>query len=454
LNLQKDKIRANWLKMPLWIRVIVVIAALVIIAWIIIPGSLPDLPTARVATGTFIIDLNETGRLRAENSVTVSSPTIRTSLQIIEIIPEGTVVKNGDIIIRFDQTELQSIIDDHSAELDIARSNLTRSLASMESQMSSMESSVENSRASYRLSELSLDQMKFEADARIEQGKLQLKQAEISLKQSEQQLEAQKKINLEDVRSLELKIKQAEIELEKSYIDLEKLTVKAPSSGLVVYKEIWKGGSMDKIKVGDTPWRGQALIDLPDLSVMLVETSVGEINISKVKTGQKVEIKLDAYPDPVFHGEIIDVAVLASTNEGVSEARVFDLEIRIKESDELLRPGMSATARIIVNEIPEKMWVPIEAIFDKEGNKIVWAASGGGFKQQEVKLGERNDNFVIIDSGIESDDVVALVDPNVAENEKSSLKQSDDKSSKSDTDAANGDAKPKRSNRSGGRNRH
>ncbi|MCF7811061.1 efflux RND transporter periplasmic adaptor subunit [bacterium] len=453
MKLQKDKIRANWLKMPLWIRVVVVIAALAIIAWIVIPGSLPDLPTARVASGTFIIDLNETGRLRAENSVTVSAPTIRTSLQIVELIPEGTVVKNGDIIIRFDQTELQSIIDDRAAELAIARSNLTRSQASMESQMASMESSVESSRASYRLSELSLDQMKFEADARIEQGKLQLKQAEISLKQAEQQLEAQKKINLEDIRSLELKIKQAEIELEKSYIDLEKLTVKAPSPGLVVYKEIWKGGTMDKIKVGDTPWRGQALIELPDLSVMLVETSVSEINISKVKVGQDAEIKLDAYPDPIFHGKIIDVAVLASTNEGVSDARVFDVEIRIKESDELLRPGMSASARIIVDEIPDKIWIPIEAIFDRDGNKIVWAASGGGFKQQEVKLGERNDNFVVIESGLKSDDLVALIDPNVAENEGSSLKKTDDKSSEGDTEAVMGDKPQKRSNKSSGRKR-
>lgn len=447
MNKLLEKVRADWHKLPLWQRSLVVIAALILIAWIVIPGSAPDLPTAKVQTGTFIIDLNETGKLKAENSVTASAPPVRTSLQIVELVEEGSIVKEGDILVQFDPTELQQVIDDRTAELDIARSNLTRTLASNESHMASLASSVENARASYRLGQLSLEQMKFEADARIEQGKLQLKQAEISLHQAEQQVEAQKLIDSADVRSLNLKIRQAEIELDKSYRDLSKLTVSAPSPGLVVYNEIWKGGQMGKIKVGDTPWRGQALIELPDLSVMMVETSVGEVNISKVKVGQAVEVKLDAYPDPTFHGEVVDVALLASTKEGVSEAKIFEILIRIKESDELLRPGMSATARIIVDQISDKMWIPIEAIFNQNGKKIVWEASGSGFKEREVILGDRNDNFVIIESDIDENAVVALIDPTAAETEGSSYGETGASESENMNQSADGVNNQKPSNR-------
>ncbi len=411
MNLRFNPVSDRWRRLPRWLRIVLLTGVILLIAWIVIPGGGPDLPTAPVQSGEFVIDLKETGRLRAENSVTVSSPPVRTNLQIIDLVPEGVQVKEGDFLIQFDTTELKRVIDDRQADLDIARSNLTRSLASIRSQMASLESSVKNAEASYRLAELRLEQMKFEADKRIEEGRLSLRQAEISLEQARQQVVAQRQIDSADVRSLELKIRQAENDLAKSKRDLNRLRINAPAPGLVIYKEFWKGGEMSKLKVGDTPWRGMALIELPDLSVMLVETSVSEVDISKVKVGQEVEVKLDAYPEPTFHGEVVEVAVLANVEEGVSEARVFDVNVRIRESDPLLRPGMSATARIIVDRIPDKMWLPIEAVFVKDGGKIVWEKAGSGFREREVTLGRRNDNFVIIEDGLDKDATVALVDP-------------------------------------------
>jgi len=426
LKVSGKKAVSYWRKFPSWVRIAIPVIVIALIAWIVIPGGAPSLPTARVKSGEFVIDLKETGRLRAENSVTVTSPPVRTNLQIIDLIPEGTIVKEGDFLVQFDTTELRQVIDDRLAELDIARLNLQRSMASIESHMASLLSSVENSEASYRLAELRLDQMKFEADKRIEEGRLSLKQAEISLEQSRQQVVAQRMIDSAEVSSLKLKIRQAEIDVEKSYNDLAKLCLYAPAPGLIIYKEIWKGGEMGKIKIGDTPWRGQAMIELPDLSVMLVETSVSEVDIAKVEVGQEVEVKLDAYPDPTFHGKVIDVAALASTEEGASDAKVFEINIRIDESDPLLKPGMTSSARIIVDRIADKSWIPIEAVFEKDGGKIVYEKSGGGFKARPVMIGERNDNFVIIEEGIEPDAEVALVDPTLRDEERSAVTEKPD----------------------------
>ncbi|MDP8240396.1 MAG: efflux RND transporter periplasmic adaptor subunit [Candidatus Hatepunaea meridiana] len=404
----------------------IAITVIIIIIWIAIPDGSSDLPTFKVKTGEFVIDLKETGRLKAENSVTVTAPPVRTSLQIIDLVDEGTRVSEGDFVIQFDSTDLKRIIDDRLAELDIARANLARSEASMRSRMASLISAVENSRASHRLSQLRLEQMQFEADKRIEEGKLNLRQAEISLEQAEQQIDAQRQIDSADLISLELKIKQAEIEVSKAHRDMGKMRILAPAPGLVIYKEFWKGGEMAKLKLGDTPWRGQGLIELPDLSVMMVATSVSEVDLSKVKKGQEVEIKLDAYPDPVFNGEVVDVAIIASAAEGVSDARVFDVLIRISESDPLLRPGMSATARIIIDRILDKIWIPIEAVFNSDGKKVVWKKAGGSFKKQDVTIGQRNDNFVVIESGLEENDVVGLIDPTVSKEDRSTVDSNSD----------------------------
>ncbi|NQT35735.1 efflux RND transporter periplasmic adaptor subunit [bacterium] len=438
----------RWRKLSKFLKIGILAVVVILIIWALIPGGKSDLPTAKVGFGEFIIDLRETGKLRAENSVTVTSPAVRISLQVIDLIPEGTVVKEGDFLMQFDSTELKASIDDRLAEFDIARSNLVRSLASMDSRMASLESAVENSHASHRLAELSLEQMQFEADKRIEQGKLSLRQAEIALKQAEQQVKAQRVIDSADIRSLELKIKQAKIELQRGYRDLSQLRINAPSPGLVIYKEFWKGGEMAKLALGDRPWRGQGMIELPDLSIMMVETSVSEVDFSKVKEGQEVEIKLDAYPEPTFYGKVANVAVLASEEEGISEAKIFEILIRIDGEDPLLRPGMSAAARIIVDRIPDQLWVPIEAVFERNGEKIVWEAAGSGFKVRPVELGERNDNFVVIKSGIDRNDMVALVDPTLSEDERLVIEKSMSEAVQNGANDQKNTKPPRRSRRS------
>lgn len=397
-----------------WKYLLAIVGACLIvlfIVWRFFSGGVGDLPSAVVQKGEFIIDLRETGRLRAENSETVSAPPVRITLQIITLVEEGTVVQKGDVLVVFDSTEIQQRIDDLEAELSITRANQKRDLASMESQMAGLRSSVKNSEASYRLSELRLEQMEFEADVRIEEGKLNLLQAKLSLDQSRDQVKAQEQINAADLESLEMRIHQAELDLEKAYHEMRKLAVIAPAPGLVVYKEMWRGGEMAKVKIGDTPWRGMALIELPDLSVMMIETSVSEVDVAKIKLDLPVIVKLDAYPEPEFHGKIVEIANMASTDPGQNDAKVFDILIRLEESGPLLKPGMSSTARIIIDRIPDTKWVPIESIFTNDGNTVVYVKSGRSWKERLVDLGPRNDNFVVVEAGIDAGERVALVDP-------------------------------------------
>ncbi|MFN3821090.1 MAG: efflux RND transporter periplasmic adaptor subunit [bacterium] len=388
-----------------------------LVLWMFLPSKSAPLPTALVESGEFLVDLHVTGRLRAENSVFITAPPARSNLQIIDMVPEGTIVKEGDFLIQFDTTDLRQQIDEALSNLEIARANFERSLASMASRIANLEASLENARASYRLAQLRMEQLKFEAEVRQEEGKLQLQQAFNALQQAEKELQAQKQIDSADIKNLEIKVKQAEADLEKLRSDLNKLTIRAPRPGLVVYKEVWRGGEMTKIKVGDTPWRGQTLIELPDLSVMLVETSVSELDISRIKVGLPAEITLEAYADRTFEGEVSEVAVLARTEGSINDPKMFDVKVRIKGYDPVLRPGMSARVRIIIDRLPNQVWVPIEAIFEKEGKRVVYVAQGKKFQKREVETGIRNDNFVVVSGALSPGERVALVDPTVAPSE-------------------------------------
>lgn len=369
-----------------------------------------NLPSTRVQFSDFRIELTATGEVQASRSINVSAPRVRTNLQIINLVSEGTVVDSGDFLLQFDTNELQKIIEDRQSELEIAEANLEKNKASMEANMAQLKSSLENSRASYELAELRLSQMAFEADVKVQEEKLRLRQSEISLEQARTKIESQKKMDAAELTTLELKIHQAKADLNKAEEQLKQMTLTAPAPGLVVYQKIWKGSGMEKIKVGDTPWRGQSLIQLPDLSKMQVETEISEADISKLAVDQAVTIKLDAFPDPTFTGAVGDIASLAHEKEGENDIKVFDVVIEIKEVAEILKPGMTAKTKILIEQIPQQYFLPIEAVFEKDGKQVVFPLED--IRSPIVVIpGKRNENFVIVQGELEEGQLISLVNP-------------------------------------------
>jgi len=375
-------------------------------------GGSSDLPTYEVQRDQFVVSLTETGELRAINSVVITSPPVRGSLQIIYLAPKGEEVEEGDSLIVFDGTEWQKSIDEAQSKLEITMASFEKSKASMASTMAQLEASLKSSKASYEIAELRLEQMKFEAEVKRQEQELSLLQSKINLEQATAKIKQQNTMDNADLRTLNLQIKQAESNLEKARRDFNRLTIFAPQPGLVVYKKIWKGGDFAEIKIGDTPWRGQALIELPDLSLMEVETSVNEVDVASVKADQNAIIILDAFPDREFAGTVVEVSNLARIeDESIGEVKVFDVVIHINENDPILKPGMTVSSEIIIESVPDVLSVPIDAVFSDGDKKIVYREAMAGYKPWVVKLGIRNNNFVVVEEGLEEGQIVCLIDP-------------------------------------------
>ncbi|MFQ6092960.1 MAG: efflux RND transporter periplasmic adaptor subunit [bacterium] len=399
-------------KVGVAVAVLIIIAILLLVRGKFRPNY-SGIASFEAKRGEFVISITESGELEAKKSVSVSTPTVRGvwRLQIVDLVPEGSEVEKGDFLIQFDASEIEKQIVQKDAEMNIARANLEKGKASQASQMAQLVSSLEDARASYKLAELRLEQMKYEADVEVEKGKLELKKADIALRNAESKIEAQKRVDKAEIRTLELKIKQASEDLKKAQEALGKLTVTASKAGLVVYGKIWKGGGKyEKIKVGDQVWPGMKLIEIPDLAVMQVKTQVNEVDISKIEKGLEVNVKLDAFEEPTFHGKVTEVASLARKKEEESEVKVFDVTVEIQESDPILKPGMTASAEIVVEKIPDVVYVPIEAVFEKEDTTVVYTI-GSLPRPTKVKVGKRNDNYVIIEEGLAEGERVALRDP-------------------------------------------
>ncbi|MCC8174415.1 MAG: HlyD family efflux transporter periplasmic adaptor subunit [Odoribacter sp.] len=203
--------------------------------------------------------------------------------------------------------------------------------------------------------------------------------------------------------------------LDEANETLKRLSVISPSPGIAILTRNWSTGN--KYQIGDQCWSGSYLIKLPDLSSLKATVRINEVDISKIEKGLKVEIKPDAFSDSTFTGSVYSVANLAVNKEGSKKIKVFPVEILINETNENLLPGMTVSCRIIMDEIPDVTYIPLEALH-KEGDKnYVYKKTMGGFDKVEVETGISNSDYIIITKGLSEKDNVALINPFATEKE-------------------------------------
>ncbi len=210
-----------------------------------------------------------------------------------------------------------------------------------------------------------------------------------------------------------LRIHQIESDIKRANEEKILYSMKAPIPGLVVYEINWNTGR--KISVGNTPWPGMSLVSLPDLSQMQVVTNINEVDISKVKKGQHVKITLDAFPDKQFSGTVAEVGTIGQQKNQGSNLKTFEVILTINGTDPILKPGMTTGNEIVIETVPAAVFIPIESVFEKDGKTIVYLMNGRKPRGQEVTLGVKNSNYIIVRSGVAEGDMIALRDPTVKE---------------------------------------
>ena len=386
---------------------------LIVLLVIFLPKSV-RIATAEAKKGEFIIDMGMRGEIDALNSTSVSVPRLRRrmSLQIVDMVAEGTIVKKGDFLLQLDTSDAQQKVDDAKNKLDNAKAQMESEKATIASNLAQLESQLESQKYSYEQAQLSLKMMQFEAEAKKQEYQLNMKKAEVALAQAKEKITSQKIIDRATIMRAELNVRQAEVELKEARQALQDLTLTAPIDGLVVYQEIWSGSNMKKVQIGDTPWPGMPIIGIPDLSVMQAKTTVNEVDISKIEKGQNAIVTVDALEGKAHYGKITRVASLARREEATN-AKVFDVQVLLDSTDGELRPGMTCECRIITGRIQNALFVPLQAVFQKEGKTVVYVLGSRSPRMKEVKVGAKSSNYIVIEEGLKEGDRVCLRDPTI-----------------------------------------
>ncbi len=370
--------------------------------------------------GQFDILVTTTGELQAENSTDIRGPEFSQlrnirgmDIKIQDLVPEGTEVKSGDFIATLDKTAFDNTLKDELDKLATFEINLEMKTLDTAVTLSSLRDNIKNLTFTVEETKITLQQSKYEPPTTIRQAEIALDKANRALDQS--------------IKGYSLRVEQAKSDMrtnQKNFYDqqkrvsdlrelLSKFDIKAPSPGMVIYKRDRMG---NKRKIGSTinPW-DNVVATLPDMSSMISKTYVNEIDVSKVKSGQKVEILVDAFPEKSYTGVVTSVANIGEQLPN-ADAKVFEVLIKVDGSDPILRPSMTTGNKIITKTIPDVTFIPLESV--QAGNDSIPFVYLKNGNRQVVIIGESNENHVIVEKGLESGTSLYLSTPEKAENFK------------------------------------
>ncbi len=370
--------------------------------------------TCVVKKGSIEIKVHTSGQLESENSENIVLPSVLSTqnvrvyeIKITDLVEEGTVVDSGQYIATLDHKVIEEVLTTARLELEAAMVIIEDAKLDSNLSLSNYRDLITNSRADVEERKIVLAESVYESPSVI-------KRAEMDVSKSERKLE-------QDIKGLGMRQRQLGSQMERRNIDLrlkqkrvddllalyDALKIKAPKPGMVIYARDRFG---IKIQIGSvlTPW-SPVIATLPDMTRMISETFINEIDIAKIKVGQKVTLSIDAFPDKELKGEVISVANIGQPMPK-SDSKVFLVNIRVFGSDPDLKPAMTTGNLIQTGVYKDKLYVPSEAVFETDSTKFVYLKKKT-IVRQLVDVGEENEDFIVLNKGVAEGDVLLLNEP-------------------------------------------
>jgi len=310
--------------------------------------------TAKVDAPPPVRTIRATGTIQAQRAYNIQVPQIsgqNTRISITNLVPNGTRVKEGDILVEFDRTQEIDNLREAQAKYDELAHKLEQKRAEIRNNAAKRAATLREAEADLAKAELQLQKAELlsEIDRLKNETKAESARARVASLRKSNQLRDQ--AEAAEFRVAELQKERQRLVVERTQRNLERLVIRAPIAGMTALESIWRSGSMGPAQIGDQVWPGQTLLRIFDPSLMLVETSVSEPDGAALVPGVKARIRLDAYPEALFDGEFESSSPVASSALD-TPIKTFAARFRIQQLDPRLLPDLSASVEIEVSNKP------------------------------------------------------------------------------------------------------
>jgi len=319
----------------------------------------------------------------------------------------GDKVKEGDVLFYLDDNDIKLQVQQAEAALSIAESALERTKGgSVEQQLSQLKSSLVSAETAYNDAKLNYERLKslFEVGGISREA---LESAETRLKVAEEQYKTAKtsydltlsKINPENIAGAEAQVKQARAAYDIAKSQLENTIVKSPVAGVVASRNI---------DVGEMVGTMAAAMSIVDLSYVTVDVNVPETIINKINQNDPVDVLIKSVSNEPLRGQVMSVSPAADP-----QTQNYTVKIKVPNDEGLLKGGMFAEIKIGVDKAENVLSVPLSAVIDDNGRKVVYVVKGDKAEKREISIGFSNNELVQVLSGVSEGEEVVVKGQNL-----------------------------------------
>ena len=430
----KGFLRQGFFRQGLFYGSLVLVAGLV---WLGCKPAVRDTPVFTVESRPFQHRVTAEGRLEATHSTKLQVPReARRTVRLSWLAPEGSRLKQGDVVARFDGKSLREKLQDsrtdfESNQLELERSEIRSGveLGGLEKDLSVAELELEHAKRFQKTNTdvfSRRDILEDAIDGELAEDRKAHAQTSAgtrrSLAQTEQDL-------------LTIQRRRVEMEIARAQDGLQALEIVAPHDGVLALAADWRG---EKPAVGAEMWSGQEIGRIPDMSVMQAQVFVLEADAGGLAEGRTAEVVIEAHPEKVYEATIKSVAAVAKPRFPGSPVQYFEVTLEFEATDrEIMKPGGRVTASLFLEDREQALVVPRQALFHGLGNEEpaeplpptdgpegtsapartmedraqVYVKNGSGFEVRSVVVGPTSLGQVVIEDGLEAGDVIALAEP-------------------------------------------
>jgi len=361
--------------------------------------------------GDLVLTVEVNGVLQAVNSTPVGPPQVPDvyDFKIAMMAPEGTDVGAGTPVLGFDTSELERKLLEKRAESESAGKRIEKKVKDAEIARENDELRLAETTSRLRKAALELEvPEELVKSQQLRESRLNFEDAKREIEFLESKLAASRHADEVMLGALRAQKDGADQRVQEILASIEAMSVKAGRAGTVVYATSWRD---EKKKVGDSAWRGERVLEIPDLRAMKGEGEVDESDAGKLAVGQTVCFRLETHPDIEFEGKIASILSTVSRQSWRSPVKVVKLVVEVDATDpRKMRPGMRFRGTIETGRIKNALLVPADAVFPSDAGPVAFRKSAVGYGRRQLTLGARNEKSVEVRSGLDVGDRVARRD--------------------------------------------
>ncbi|MCK9411503.1 MAG: HlyD family efflux transporter periplasmic adaptor subunit [Prolixibacteraceae bacterium] len=368
----------------------------------------------------YVESIDATGAVQAVNNFTVMSPRVNaSSMTVAYLAKEGAHVKRGDTVCILEAPDLVYGLENLNIDLEKMEADMKKLVADNAMEKAVLKAQVETNKAQIAISMLDSIQLKFVPAVKQELISLDMERAQVEKKKLQKKVIAQARIDNSEIMQLKSRLMMQKNRIKVFQDQINSLTLVSPGDGIVIHYEsplrMFMGNGVGtfggKIEEKSSVFSNMPVLQFPDMKEMQVSVEVPEAEYKRIQNNQKVLIRVDASANLNTTGKIKRKSLAGKVQAEKPTVKSYEVIVSVDSCHLKMQPGLSASCRIVVDQVKDTIVVPSVAIFRKDSLKIVYVAGNGKFTPVVIETGLSNNSKSIISKGLSGNETIALMEP-------------------------------------------